>query len=81
MRPTDAGINNNSTEKLKIILFRQNKAILKWVLKRGMTLPTEDSCLSRDSTIEVYVLFCLTNGVNIKTSYILNLVMPAILDS
>ena len=44
-----------------------------------MTLPTEDSCLSRDSTSEVYVLFRRTNGVNIITSYILNLVMPAIL--
>ena len=42
---------------------------------------SEDSCLTRDSTSEVYVLFCRTNGIDIITYFILNLVMPAILDN
>ena len=46
-----------------------------------MTQTTRDSCLTRDNTSEFYVLFCRTNGTNIITSYIVNLVMPAILDN
>ena len=43
-----------------------------------MTWTTEDSCLTRD-TSEIYALICRTNGINIISSYILNLGLPAIL--
>jgi len=41
----------------------------------------KDSCLTRDSTSEVYKLLCITNGINIISSYILNSFMPAILEN
>ena len=48
-KPPDVRINNDSTEKLKINPFGQDKAIEKCVLKRDVKLITEDSCLTRDN--------------------------------